>query len=148
MNPLRRPWVLILSCLMLPLGVPSSDAQTPARRPVRAGAVTGVEMQIEGAMNAPRGGALSFAVTAYDVLGLDQLRPSPHATIRALSSLAPAEAAAEVEADRNGRALIRIPVPDDAPGSFQVVLELRSRARALRRFELGIHVTPALRLSL
>jgi len=146
--PTQRLVLLALVLGLTPLAASPSDAQSAALSPVRAGAVTGVEMQIEGAMSAPRGGSLSFALTAYDVLGLSELRPSPHATIRALSSLTPAEAAAEVEADANGRALIEIPIPDDAPSQFSVMLEMRSRARALRRFELAIQVTSAQRLSL
>ena len=119
----------------------SAAAQSAGRRPVRrSSGVTGVELGLDGALAAPRGGQLRWLVTAYEVLGLQNLRPAPGATVTLTTALDPT-AATEVTADEYGRAVMELAVPDDAPSSFRAVISLRSTSDVQRRFELTVNVS-------
>lgn len=134
-------------CMMslLVLGVLTSVAVTSAQttRRVITGSVSGSDLAIEGALTVTRGATLRWSVQAFDVVGLRELRPSPRAELRAITSFARDRASATLTLDEDGRGLLEIPVPDDAPGSFHVVLELTTRARIVRRFELDVAVSEA-----
>lgn len=125
-----------------------AEAQSAARRPVRRGDVTGLELQLEGALVAPRGGKLRWLMNVYEVVGLQDLRPAAGARIRVLTSLTPEEAAAAPTTDRNGRALAEFDIPEDAPASFRAVIEISAPVGVQRRFELSVRTTPARALSL
>jgi hypothetical protein len=112
-----------------------------ARARVRAGDVTGLEMGLEGALSAPRGGTLRWLVTTYEVLGLAELRPAADVRIHVSTSVQQAEDATVVRSDANGRAMLELPVPADAPSSFRVVLRLVNAAGVQRRFELSVQTT-------
>src|SRR5262249_490545 len=107
--------VAITTLLALAARVHDGRAQgVAATRPVAAGEVTGLELAIEGDVRAPRGGRVRWLLTAYEVVGLADLRPAPGARVRVLSSLARARAVAEVVADARGRAAVGFDVPADA----------------------------------
>jgi hypothetical protein len=126
------------SLSLLPL-VSGAEAQTAGRARVR-GEVQGLELALDGGLSAPRGGILRFNATLYEVLGLSNLRLARNARIEVTSSLDPTAAALDLHADASGRVNIEIPVPDDAPGSFGLVLRAISAASGgvQRRFELSI----------
>src|SRR5688572_14457528 len=142
------PRVLVVLVVLLGLGLalspvtshaqPAPGAGGAARRPVRAGDVTGVELGLEGALRVTRGQPLRWLVTVHEVVGLQDLRPAPGAQVQVLSSLDPAAPAADVQADARGRAVIAFDVPEDAPPSFRVVIEAVARAGVRRRFELDV----------
>lgn len=137
---------LLLAALLLSGSV--TEAQSAARRPVRRGDVTGLELQLEGALVAPRGGKLRWLMNVYEVVGLQDLRPSAGARIRVLTSLTPEEAAAAPTTDQNGRAIAEFDIPEDAPASFRAVIEISAPVGVQRRFELSVRTTPARVLTL
>jgi hypothetical protein len=69
----------LLAALALLFVIAPAHAQVAGRRPVAAGDVTGVELQLEGSLSVERGGTLRWSVVAYEVVGLDTLRPAPGA---------------------------------------------------------------------
>lgn len=117
-----------------------SFAQTSTARRVNRGEVTGVELQIEGALTVRRGETLRWSLAAYEVVGLDQLRPAAGAEISIATSLTPGEFAAEATADANGRALMEIEVPEDAGASFGANIRVHARRGVSRRFDLQVQV--------
>ncbi|MCB9629617.1 MAG: hypothetical protein H6725_19795 [Sandaracinaceae bacterium] len=119
------------------LGVSGAAAQAARARP--RGEVTGVEITLEGGLEARRGGPLRWLITTYEVTGTHTLRLAPGAQIRLSSSL---QGAADVEAvsDARGRAILQLPIPDDAPGAVGVVVEVRTANNVQRRFEVSISV--------
>lgn len=109
------------------------------RRPVRGGAVTGIELGIEGAMEVTSGGRLRWLMTLYDIVGHDELRPATGGELRVLVSYRPDEPVAELQTDAYGRAQVEIDVPDDRRSGFNVVVQAVSRAGVQRHF--GVQVT-------
>jgi len=102
--------------------------------------VVGVEMSIEGGLSAPRGGTLRWILTAYEVRGLSELRPAPDATVHVATSLEQTADAAEVRTDAFGRAMVELPIPEDAPNSFRAVLRLVHSNGIQRRYDLTVSV--------
>lgn len=135
------PAVALVALFAL-LAVPSVGHAQAARARVGQGDVTGVELAIEGGLVATRGGTLRLHVTAYEVLGLSDLRPAPDATVHVASSLERAEELPPVTTDAFGRAELAIPIPDDAPDAFHAVLRLVSADDVQRRFEIDVRVAP------
>ncbi|MDW8363640.1 MAG: hypothetical protein RMK74_14670, partial [Myxococcales bacterium] len=135
----------VLSLLALAdIAISNAEAQPGAtRRPVPPGAVTGVDVALEGSRRAPRGGTARWLVTVYDVVGATDLRPSPSARIRLTSSLDPMRVVSDVEADAHGRALLELAIPEDAPEAVRVQIEARTRAGVRRRFDTEIAIEPA-----
>ncbi|MDH5493972.1 MAG: hypothetical protein OEY14_18625, partial [Myxococcales bacterium] len=123
-----------------------SNAQVAARRAPR-GELSGLELQIEGSLEVAQGGTLRLSLAAFEIRGTHDLRPSPHARLRATTPLDPAATPLELEADDLGRALLELPIPGDAPSRFTLLIEA-SQAGARRRFELPITVHSALRIEL
>ncbi|MBX3247390.1 MAG: hypothetical protein KF901_09420 [Myxococcales bacterium] len=131
----------------------TASAQVAGRRPVQAGDVTGVELQIEGSLSVARGDTLRLALVAYEVVGLDRLRPAPGAEVRVATSLTrrrgeDGDGVLSLTTDARGRALLELPVPSDAPGSFGATIELRARRGVSRRFELRVTTLEPRTLSL
>ena len=133
----------VLSFTMFAL-VDPANAQVTGRRPVAAGDVTGVELQLEGSLSVERGGTLRWSVVAYEVVGLDSLRPAPGAEIRLATSLRRRAdddgAPLVITTDARGRAVVELPIPNDAPDSIGATLDLRARRGVQRRFELRVNV--------
>lgn len=138
--------LIVFFVLGAALAPDASRAQT-TRRPV-TGPMSGADLAIEGPLTVPRSGTLRWSVQAFDVVGLRDIRPSARAELRAFTSFARDRASAELTLDDDGRGLLEIRVPDDVPAGFHVVLELRTRARIVRRFELDVTVTPSRALEL
>ncbi|MEZ4251513.1 MAG: hypothetical protein R3B99_25145 [Polyangiales bacterium] len=120
----------------------TASAQVAGRRPVAAGDVSGVELQLEGSLSVERGSTLRWAVVAYEVVGLDRLRPAPGAEIRLATSLRRRSdddaGPLVVTADARGRAVIELPIPNDAPDSIGATLDVHARRGVTRRFELRV----------
>ena len=126
--------VLLLVALLAFAG--TAEAQTAGRARVR-GEVSGLELALDGGLTAARGGTLRFTATLYEVLGLSELRLPRSARIEVTSSIDPTARPLSVNADAHGRVLVELPVPEDAPDVFGIVLRAVSGA-VQRRFELSI----------
>lgn len=107
------------------------------RRPI-TGEVQGMELGLDGSLVVPRGSSTTWLLTAYDVLGVDRLRPSAGAKIVVTSAVQPGEPVAEIEADGRGRASVELAIPEDAPPAVGVTISLYSKAEVQRRFELTV----------
>ncbi len=145
----RRSLFVALSAALLatPTTPSTSNAQALVRR-ITGGAVSGLEMSIEGPTSAPRGGHVQWQLGVYEVTGLSTLRVAPGTRVRVLSSFMRERAMAEVTADAFGRAQLGFDVPADAPASFHVVFEAISRNNIRRQFDLDISVTAGRQLTL
>ncbi|MEI8254704.1 MAG: hypothetical protein WCJ30_03440 [Deltaproteobacteria bacterium] len=129
--------------LALALSPAAGLGQQMMHRPVNAGDVTGLEMSIEGAQHAPRGGRMRWTLAVHEVVGLSDLRPAQRTHVRLLSSLVRDHAVAEVDTDARGRAEVALDVPQDAPGTFHVVFEAVSPRNVRRQFDLDVTADPA-----
>jgi hypothetical protein len=114
-------------------------AQTAGSR-ATAGAVSGLEMSIEGPASARRGERIQWQLAVHEVTGMSGLRIAPGARVRVFSSLARDRAVAEVTTDAFGRAQVGLEVPPDAPDSFLVMFEAISRGNVRRQFEVDVTV--------
>ncbi len=132
---------LVASTLLLG---PRAEAQAVARP---TGAVAGLDLQIEGAYQGVQGGELRWLVTSYEVRGASTLALAPGADVEWTTSLDRSAEPVTTRTDAHGRALVRVPIPLDAPSSFQVVLRV-SRGGASRRFELSVGAFPAAELEI
>lgn len=115
--------LVLVSLLLL---AERAEAQRVTGTPMPRGEVTGLELGIEGGTSAPRGAAIRWFFTLYEVVGHDTLRPARAGRLRVLASDRVDQAIAELRTDRNGRAEVAIPVLPDSPSSFTVVVEARS----------------------
>lgn len=143
----RSPVRLLLSSFVAALAwlvavAPPSGVAAQATRTAPTGEVSGLDMQLEGALTATRGGELSWHVTMFEVRGLSDLRPAHRGDIELTTSIDPAAAPVVVPVDRDGHALVRFPVPADAPDRFGVIVRLVA-AGAQRRFEFEVTVRSA-----
>lgn len=133
----RALFSFALGSLLL-LGVISpAHTQTRGHSAVRVGDVTGLELGLEGAQHAYRGGSVRWLLVAHEVVGLSDLRPAEGTRVRVLTSLNPTAPAMEVTTDAYGRATVELAIPEDAPEYIGVVLEAVGRSGVQRRFELG-----------
>jgi hypothetical protein len=114
-----------------------SIASAQAAHVALHGEVHGTELSLEGGMHAPRGGTLRWLVTAYEVVGLSDLRLAPHAEVQVTTALDPTAAPLVFHVDAHAQATIELPIPANAPGSFGVVIRVVS-GQAQRRFELSV----------
>lgn len=136
--------LLLTSSLLALALVPATASAQNARARINRGGVTGVEMSIEGGLTATRGGRLRWIVTAYEVVGLSDLRPAASAAIHVSTSLDQQTAdAIEIQTDALGRAVLELPIPDDAPDSFAAVLRLVHANGIQRRYDLNVSVRAA-----
>lgn len=143
---MRKTIFFLLSLL---LAVPAIASAQGARARVARGGVTGVEMSLEGGLTAPRGGTLRWIVTAYEVVGLSDLRPADGATLHVATSLDQQTAdAVEVRTDAFGRAFVQLAIPADAPDSFSAVLRLVHANGIQRRYDLTVSVREDLQIEL
>lgn len=107
---------------------------------VPRGEVSGVDLQIDGRLVAHRGHPMRLSLTTFEVLGLDRLRRAAGATVHVYASFSRERALGTITSDPHGRVLTSIDVPEDAPSSFVVLLEVQSRSRVSRRFEFPVQV--------
>ncbi|MFK7989708.1 MAG: hypothetical protein AB8I08_27060 [Sandaracinaceae bacterium] len=109
----RSTWLtlLLVSYVVLAWAPPARAQYT--RRAVRAGEVTGLDMGIEGSLDALPGGAVRWFVSLYEVLRRRDLRPAPGASLEVTASHASGEVVASATTDENGLAELVIPMPDD-----------------------------------
>jgi len=105
---------------------------------VPTGAVSGVELQIDGRLVAAHGRPLRLSLTAFEVLGLDRLRRARDVTINVYASFRLDRPVATLTTDANGRAFAVVPIPDDTDTGFSVVVEARTPSRVVRRFEFPV----------
>lgn len=133
---------------LLPLFGAMASAQSSTYRPVRRGDVTGVELQLDGPLHVVRGTRLRWAMTAYEVVGLDGLRPAGGAEVHVATSLEDEEAKADATTDVAGRVLVEIPIPEDAPDHFGTTIQVHARRGVSRRFELRVRTSDPRQLQL
>ena len=137
-------WCAWLLGLLLAAG----SAQAQERSRVRRGNVDGIELAIDGGLVAPRGGEIRWLVTAYEVVGLSELRVASGVEVFVSTSLGAQEDAANATTDAMGRATVSISVPDDAPQSFTAVIRAVHENGLQRRFELPVRVMVGARIEL
>lgn len=141
-RPMARIAFVLASLALLVALNTTVGAQVAGRRPVAAGEVTGVELQLEGSLSVDRGDTLRWSLVAYEVVGLDRLRPAPGAEIRLATSLRRRDdddaGPLVVIADARGRAVLELPIPADAPDTFGASLDVSGRRGVTRRFELRV----------
>ncbi len=124
------------------------SAQTHARRRVPVGEVTGLDMAIDGSLEAIPGGQVRWFVTLYEVVGQRNLRPAAGATLTATASFAPAEPIASVVTDALGRAALELPIPDDLESSVELRVEASSPRNVSRVFSVSLERGPRYELIL
>jgi hypothetical protein len=118
----------------------SAHAQSFTRRRVAAGAVTGIEMGIEGTLTGTPGGRVRWFLTVFEVLERRDLRIAPNARIEVTASYARAEPVATAVADANGMADVAFDLPEDLEAT--PLIEIHAIAGDVRRvfnvpFEIG-----------
>ncbi len=145
----RSPFFVVFCVLSVLCALASpAKAQSITKRPMPTGGVTGLELALDGATRASRGGTLRWFFTLYEVVGHDALRPSRDGRLRVLVSHRPDRAVAELRTDRWGRAEIEIPIAAAVHStSFQVIVEARSRGVA-RDFRLQITIDEPTRIEM
>lgn len=119
-----------------------------AHRPVPAGEVSGLELSLEGALEASPGGRMRFLVTLYEVVRARDLRPSPASEIRVVSSFRRDRPMAEVRTDALGRADVVFEVPEDQTEGFHITFDARSPRHIRRRFDIDVSLGERYALSL
>lgn len=127
---------LVLCVLLAPSLVTAQP--TRARRRVPRGDVTGLEMAIDGSLNAVPGASTRWFVTLYEVVGRRDLRPAPNATLRVTASFSRGEPLAVVRTDAGGHAVVEIPIPEDLEGSPRIRVEAESPRRVRRVFSVSL----------
>jgi hypothetical protein len=143
---MKRLFPLLALCLAI---VPmSAGAQQYARRDVPHGDVTGLEMTIEGALSAPRGGELSWFVTVYEVLHRRDLRPAAGVALRVTASFSEGPPVFETQTDADGRAVLTVAIPADLESSASLVVEAVSPRGIRRTFDADIEIAPSTRVQL
>ena len=125
----------------------SLHAQQLTKTPIRRGAVSGLELGLDGATSVPRGGTLRWFFTLYEVVGYDTLRPARNGTLRILASHRPDDVVAELRTDGQGRADVDIPVPETGIFGFDVSIEARS-GNVSRTFTTSVTTEDSARLEL
>ena len=121
---------------------------TFTRRDVPRGQVTGLEMGIEGNLQAPPGARVRWYVTVYEIVGGRDLRPAAGTKLRALASFHRREPVATATTDALGRARLELEVPADLEQPFQLVVEARSPRRVMRSFDVTVELGPRYRSEL
>ena len=91
----------------------TSLVSAQAVRRVPTGAVTGVELQIDGRLVASHARPLRLALTTFEVLGLDRLRRAPNVRINVYASVRLDRPVATLTSDAQGRAFAEIVLPED-----------------------------------
>ena len=78
--------------LSISLFASTVSAQRAGRTSLRGAEIQGLELGLEGALSAPRGGHLRWLLTAYEVIGTSELRPGADAGIQLTTALDPSAA--------------------------------------------------------
>lgn len=130
-----------LTALMLLLSASASSSDAHAqetRRRVPRGEVTGLEMGIDGSLEAIPGGTLRWFVDLYEVVGRRDLRPAPNVALTVTGSFAPGEPLLEIRTDAQGRARLEVPIPVDRDEGFRLLVRAESPRRVERTFSVDI----------
>ncbi|MEM9071461.1 MAG: hypothetical protein AAGE52_23345 [Myxococcota bacterium] len=115
-------------------------AQNTSVRPP-SGAVTGLELSVEGALVATPGTRARWLLAAHEVVRDREYEPAAGARIRAVASFQQNEPVGVIETDRYGRGTIEFLVPEDLERDFELVLDVASDEHRLqRRFRLMVSV--------
>jgi hypothetical protein len=144
-----RPCILRLAALAILSAVALSSTNAGAQRFTRIdvprGKVSGLEMGIEGNLQAPPGGRVRWYVTVYEIVGGRKLRPAAATKLRALASFHRRAPVATATTDALGRARLEFEVPKKLEQSFQLVVEARSPTRVMRSFDVTVELGPRYR---
>ncbi len=139
----------LLGLALFALALPSlSHAQTVTRRDVPKGDVTGLEMAVEGSMNATPGGQLRWFVTVYEIVKGRELRPASGVDLRVLASFHPQDPVVSVKTDARGRASLQFAVPKTLEDDFALVVEARSPKGVKRNFDVQVNLAQRYRTEL
>lgn len=123
----------------------AAQSRQASRRALRGSTsnnvLTGVDLEILGADHASPGQTLRWQLRAYDVFGVETLRPSPRATIEVFATFSPGPIG-RLTADEHGRALAEITVPADTEvgENVQVSFFISSPRGAQRRIRFPLSV--------
>ncbi|MGE3628688.1 MAG: alpha-2-macroglobulin family protein [Sandaracinaceae bacterium] len=135
--------LVTILALGLALGLaPSASLAQGARANVSRGGVDGLELALDGGLNARRGGVLRWQLTAYEVRGLSDLAPAANAQVFVTTSFAPAEESPALVTDALGHALAELAIPEDADDAFTAVVRIVHANGTQRRFDLPVRVAP------
>ena len=117
----------------------SALAQQATRRSVPTGEVTGLELGLEGSLEAVPGGRMRFLIALHEVVRQRDLRPAPGAQVRVVTSFRRDRPVAEVVTDADGRAEVVFDVPTEIDSNgFHVTFDARSPRRIRRRFDIDV----------
>jgi hypothetical protein len=117
-------------------------AQVVAHREVPRGEVTGLEMAIDGHLEAIPGGRLRWFTTLYEVIRGRDLRPAPRCELRLLASFSRGEPVATAITDATGHAVFEVAIPEDLEQAPHLILEARSPRGVRRTFEVDVTLRP------
>ncbi len=142
---MRTPIALPLRAAVLMMALTVATTVTPkpseaqrTRRNVPKGAVTGLEMAIEGTMSVSPGGRLRWFVTVYEIVNGREFRPAKEVELAAQASFHQHEPVATARTDARGRAAIDFVVPPTLETSFNLIVEARSLKGVKRDFDVGV----------
>lgn len=129
MHP-SRAFGCLLACLAL---APSARAQQA--HPVADGAPSGYELALSGATRAERGSALRLFGTAYEVVGLADLRPRDGLTVEATIT-------ARIGSGSDRRVVTQASALTAGGGRFEVAIDVPSEPLSAPMVELVVHRGP------
>ncbi len=144
----QRLFLLLLCSAMVCLHGEAS-AQGFTRRALPGGAITGLELTLEGPQAVEAGQRARWFVALHEVVRDQAYRPASGANIQVLASYQHGEPVADITTDANGRAVIEFVVPVDVHNHFQLHIDARSAARGMRRrFELPVSIRSSYTMTL
>ncbi len=133
-----RALLIVLAFTLTPQ---KADAEV-TRRNVPKGAVTGLEMSIEGSMSVAPGGRLRWFVTVHEILNGRDFRPAKGVELKAQTSFHRQAPVAVARTDARGRAAVEFTVPPTVTSSFHLVVEARSSKGVKRDFDVSVALLP------
>ncbi len=124
------------------IGGPLSDAsaQVAMHREVPRGDVTGLEMGIEGTLEATPGAPVRWWITLYEVVRRRELRPAASCSVRAMASHERAEPITSVMTDASGRAALVMPMTTELAESPHLVLDATCPRGVRRLFDVDLEL--------
>ncbi len=125
---------------LLALGLAAAPALGQrTRHAVPRGAVTGLEMSLEGPRDVRPGETARWLVAAHEIVHGGDYRPAGAVALRVLASYQPSRPVAEAITDAHGRATVEVRVPPELDEGFELVIEAISERRQIqRRFRLQV----------
>ncbi|MFO0710217.1 MAG: hypothetical protein U0353_10280 [Sandaracinus sp.] len=139
----RAVWVVSLACVGAALVAPwtgAASAQVAMHREVPRGEVTGLEMGIEGSLEATPGAPVRWWITLFEVLHHRELRAASGCQVRAMASHERAEPIATVSTDASGRAALVMPMDESLDATPHLVLDATCPRGVRRLFDVDLEL--------